>query len=80
MPQFLLQHQHTPDECEITFASWQGFQSPLRGSRVPSSCLAGRHELWWEVEAPDADEALRLLPRFVAERTTIVPIREVELP
>ena len=80
MPFFLLQHQHRPHECDAAFAAWQGFHSPLRHRRVPSSCLAGDHGVWWRVEAADRGEALALLPRFVAERTTPIPVREVQIP
>jgi hypothetical protein len=77
---FLLQHRHRPDECPAAFASWAGFDSPLRHRRAPSSCLGGGHALWWRVEARDRGEALALLPPFVGERTTAIEIREVEIP
>jgi hypothetical protein len=32
------------------------------------------------VEAPDQAGALALLPRFVAERTVAIQVREVEIP
>jgi hypothetical protein len=47
---------------------------------VPSSCLAGGHGLWWRVDASDQAGALALLPRFVAERTVAVQVREIEIP
>jgi hypothetical protein len=47
---------------------------------VSSSCLAGGHELWWTVSATNRDRALALLPRFVAERTRPIQVREVEVP
>jgi hypothetical protein len=80
MPSFVLHHQHTPADCDAVFASWSGFASPLRHLRVPSTCLAGGHAMWWRVEAPDDSAALALLPPFVAERTTPIPVREVEIP
>jgi len=40
----------------------------------------GGHEIWWLVSAPSEDEALQLLPYYVAERTTAVPIAHVEIP
>jgi hypothetical protein len=80
MPRFLLSHRHAPHECAAAFAAWQGFDSPLRHGRVPSSCLAGGHGLWWHVEAADAATALALLPRFVADRTTAVVVRDVHIP
>jgi hypothetical protein len=80
MPYFLLNHTHQPHECAAAFAAWQGFDSPLRHGRVPSSCLAGGHGLWWRVNASDQAGALALLPRFVAERTVAVSVRDVEIP
>jgi len=80
MPVFLLSHEHEAHECAAAFAAWQGFDSPLRRGRVPSSCLAGGHGLWWHVEATDATAALALLPRFVADRTTAALVRDVEIP
>jgi hypothetical protein len=80
MPFFLLQHQHEAHECAAAFAAWQGFDSPLRPGRVQSSCLTGGHGLWWQVEAVSGSQALGFLPRFVAERTNPIQIREVEIP
>jgi hypothetical protein len=80
MKLFVLHHRHDPHECAAAFAAWQGFDSPLRHGRVPSTCLAGEHELWWKVTAANGDEALSLLPRFVAERTRAIHVREVSIP
>jgi hypothetical protein len=77
---FLLHHRHQPHECAAAFAAWQGFDSPLGHGRVPSTCLAGGHELWWQVPAMNRLAALELLPRFVAERTTPIHVREVDIP
>jgi len=80
MPFFLLHHQHQPHECEAAFAAWQGFRSPLRHGQVASSCLIGDHGVWWRVEAADRSDALALLPKFVAERTNPIQVREVQIP
>jgi hypothetical protein len=80
MPTFLLHHRHNPDECAAAFAAWQGFDSPLRHRPAPSTCLAGGHEMWWHVDATDPGEALALMPRYVAERTEPIAVREVEIP
>ena len=53
MPFFLLQHSHDAQECAAAFAAWQGFESPLRHRRTPSTCLAGGHSPWCQVEALD---------------------------
>jgi hypothetical protein len=80
MPLFLLDHQHEPQECAAAFAAWAGFASPLRRSHALSSCLVGGHRLWWRVQAASEDEALALLPTFVASRTRATEVREVEIP
>jgi hypothetical protein len=80
MPFFILHHRHEAHECAAAFAAWQGFDSPLRHGRARSSCLTGGHDLWWQVEAADHGEALALLPRFVAQRTNPIQIREVQIP
>lgn len=80
MTDFLLNHQHDPDECETAFAAWRSFDSPLRGVPAPSTCLAGGHRIWWQVEADDEAAALALLPDFVASRTEVTAVRYVEVP
>ena len=80
MQSFVLHHRHEPHECAAAFAAWQGFDSPLRHGLVPSSCLAGGHELWWRVTAANRAAALELLPGFVAARTTPIRVREVVIP
>lgn len=80
MPLYLLHHLHEPGDCAAAFAAWAGFDSPLRHRPAASTCLAGGHALWWRVQADDHAAALALLPRFVAERTTPIEVREVEIP
>ena len=80
MPVFLLHHQHEPLECPAAFAAWTGFDSPLRRRPAASTCLTGGHALWWRVEATSPTSALALLPRFLADRTDPIEIREVQIP
>jgi hypothetical protein len=80
MALFILDHLHEPHECAAAFAAWAGYDSPLRRGRALSTCLAGGHRLWWRVEAPGPDEALALLPAFVAARTLASEVREVPIP
>ena len=83
MPVFLLHHQHAAPECPAAFAAWTGFESPLRRRPAASTCLINGHAghaLWWRVEATDRSSALALLPRYLAERTTPIEIREVQIP
>jgi hypothetical protein len=77
---FLLHHRHAPDECGVAFVAWKGFASRLRHRPAASDCLFGGHAIWWRVEETDADAALALLPRYVAERTSVTEIREVTIP
>jgi hypothetical protein len=80
MSRYLLHHHHEPHECGVVFASFKGHQSPLRRRPTFASCRSGGHAIWWTVEAPTEEDALRLLPFYVAERTTATRVCEVEIP
>jgi len=77
---YLLHHRHEPDECGVVFTSFKGHHSPLRHRPTLASCRTGGHEIWWTVEAEGADDALRLLPFYVAQRTTVIRVSEVQIP
>ena len=62
------------------FASFKGHESPLRHQTTVASCRSGEHAIWWNVEAASEREALRLLPPYVAARTTVARVSEVEIP
>lgn len=62
------------------FASFKGHASPLRHRATLASCRSGGHAIWWTVDADTEEEALALLPRYVAERTTVSRVSEVEIP
>jgi hypothetical protein len=80
MYRYLLQHRHDPDECGVVFAAFKGHQSPLRHRATLGSCRTGGHAIWWTVDAPSEDDALRVLPSYVAKRTTIARVSEVQIP
>lgn len=80
VPRFRLHHRHTATECPAVFASWRGFFSPLRHGVAVGSCARGRHDLWWDVDADNADAALALLPPFVADRTDATPVQDLPIP
>jgi hypothetical protein len=77
---YLLHHRHEPDECGVVFASFKGHDSPLRHQTTLASCRTGGHAIWWTVEADSEADALRLLPYYVAERTSITRVGEVQIP
>ena len=80
MSRYLLHHRHAPHECGIVFASFRGLESPLRHQLTVASCRSGGHEIWWTVDADSIEAALRLVPFFVAERTSVTPVSEVQIP
>jgi hypothetical protein len=80
MARFLLEHRHDPDECGVVFASFRGHGSPLRHRSTLASCRSGGHAIWWTVEAPSEEDARRLLPHYVATRTTVARVSEVQIP
>ena len=80
MHRYLLHHHHEPHECGVVFASLKGHQSPLRHRPTLASCRSGGHSIWWTVEATSEQDALALLPGYVADRTTATTVSEVEIP
>ena len=80
MSQYLLQHRHQPRECGVVFASFKGHESPLRHRATVASCRSGGHAIGWSVEAASEEEARRLRPDYVAARTTVTRVSEVEIP
>jgi hypothetical protein len=80
MTRYVLHHRHTPGECGVVFASFKGLESPLRHRDTLTSCRSGGHEIWWTVDAESERDARQLLPFFVAERTTITRVSEVQIP
>ena len=80
MPRFLIHHRHEPHECGAAFAAFKGHGSPLRHREALASCAFGGHAIWWRVQARGEQEALALLPFFVARRATATRVGEVEIP
>lgn len=80
MASFILRHRHEPEECPSAYAAWKGFESPLRGQEASSSCRLGGHEIWWQVEAADEEDALSRLPGFLAKKTEVTRVHRVEIP
>jgi hypothetical protein len=77
---YLLQHRHESDECGVVFTSFKGHESPLRHRATLASCRSGGHAIWWTVDAESEGEALEFLPFYVAERTTVTRVSEVQIP
>jgi hypothetical protein len=77
---YVLHHRHEPAKCSVAFASFRGYATPLRHRRALASCADGGHDIWWVVEADSPEAALGLLPHYIATRTTVTPIREVQIP
>ena len=80
MSRYVLQHRHEPLECGVVFASFKGHASPLRHRATLASCRSGGHAIWWTVDADSEAAALALLPTYVAARTSVARVSEVEIP
>ena len=76
----VLHHRHAPDECGVVFASFKGHHSALRHQAALASCRSGGHEIWWTIDAVTEEDALRQLPFYVAKRTTITRVSQVQIP
>jgi len=80
MPRFLVHHRHEPHQCGSAFTAFKGHDSPLRHRAALASCPTGGHAIWWALEAASEDDALRQLPFYVAQRSTVAQVTEVEIP
>jgi hypothetical protein len=80
MTRYLLQHRHEAHECGAVFLSFKGHESPLRHQVTLASCPSGGHAIWWTVDAHTEADALGLLPGYVAARTTVTHVHDVEIP
>jgi hypothetical protein len=80
MPCFLIHHRHESRDCGVVFAAFKGHESALRHRATIASCAFGGHSIWWSVEARGEEEALALLPFYVAQRSTATRVRAVEIP
>jgi hypothetical protein len=80
MPRYLLHHHHEAHECGVVFAAFKGHSSPLRRRATVGSCRCGDHSIWWTVDAASEQDALALLPHFVAARTIATSVTEFEVP
>jgi hypothetical protein len=80
MFQYLLEHRHQAHECAVVFASFRGYDSPLRHRTTVASCRSGGHAIWWTVDAKSESDALALLPTYVAARTTVSRVSDVDIP
>jgi hypothetical protein len=80
MSRYLLEHRHEPRECAVVFASFKGHASPLRHQPTLASCHSGGHAIWWTVDVDSQEAALGLLPQYVAERTIVSRVSEIEIP
>ena len=80
MARYLLEHRHEPRECGVVFASFKGHPSPLRHRPTLASCRSGGHAIWWTVDAESEEDALGSLPPYVAKRTRVTRVTEVEIP
>ena len=83
--QFVLSHRHAPEQCGVAFAAWRGFDSPLRHHSALGSCptdngKGGEHVLIWTVDAAGPEQALALLPPWLAERAEVRRVGEVPIP
>ena len=69
MALFMVQNVHAAQECDLLEWEWEEEAPPeLKGSlRLFCTCPTGEHGAFFELEAPNADRALAMLPpRFRA--------------
>ena len=79
MARFVLAHAHDHAECQIAYAAWRGYESPLRGLEAMASCANGEHRMYWTVDADTASDALLQLPPYLAARTRASEVQPVTI-
>jgi hypothetical protein len=79
MATFILAHVHDQAECQVAYAAWRGYDSPLRGLDAMASCANGDHRIYWTVDADNASDALKQLPPYLAVRTHASEVRRVAI-
>ena len=80
MFRYLLHHQHGRRSAASCSPPSRGSESALRHQQTLASCAFGGHAIWWVVEAASEEDALALLPFYVAERATATRVSPVEIP
>ena len=80
MPRFLIHHRHAAARVRRRVRGLPGPREPAPPPPTLASCASGGHAIWWTVEAATEADALALLPFFVAERSTVAAVSEVEIP
>jgi hypothetical protein len=66
---FMVRNVHTAEECDLLEQEWEEEAPPeLKGAlRLFCTCPTGDHGAFFELEAPNAERALAILPpRFRA--------------
>ncbi len=79
MSTFVLAHVHEQADCQVVYAAWRGYDSPLRGLDTMASCANGDHHMYWTVDAASAHDALQQLPPYLAQRTHASEVRRVAI-
>ena len=80
MSRYLLHHRHEPLECGVVFASFKGHESPLRRRADARLVQLRRSRDLVDGRGRAEQDALALLPFYVAERTTAIQVSEVQIP
>jgi hypothetical protein len=72
--------RHEPHQSCVALTAFTSNQSPLRHRAALASCLSGGQAIWWPVDVASEQDALQLLPFFVAQRLTVTRVTEVVIP
>ena len=80
MPRYLLHHHHEPNECGVVFASFRGTRARFATCRRSPPAAPAATRSGGRSRARPQEDALALLPFYVAERTTATSVSEVEIP
>ncbi len=80
MAEFMMCHSHRAEECERVFPQLQNVAASLKGKTFFCSCPSGNHGGFFQVEAPSAEDALKLLPEGMRATTEVCPGETMTIP
>ena len=80
MAEFMLHHTHPAEDCENIFPQLQNVAQSLKGKNFFCTCPSGGHGGFFQVEAGNPEDAVRLLPEIMRASTQVFPGETMAIP
>ena len=80
MAEFILHHTHPAEDCENVFSQLQNVAQSLKGNKFFCTCPSGDHGGYFQVEAGNPEDAVRLLPEIMRASTQVFAGETMAIP